>query len=221
MATSEEREDIHKRVDFELVLRRLQGNHFHYTDLSFKGCQLTHRPEWIKQLCEALSENNTLAVLDLSESSLNDAALQQLAISLSVPTRCPKLTKLDLRGNPDLTVAGETMAQGLCRLRTNFEVILGEGFDQAATSFGCDKELVEGLTTWSADELQVPGGGQQDFFCPKEISGDGEQIQMTRGFQGTNGTKYSCEMAELRLSHDTGNFILVKLFGKAAPGVVV
>ena len=213
--------DVHARVDFEMALRRLQGNHVLFKELSFKGCQLTRRPDWMPQLCEALTVNDTVTALDLSDSGLNDGALQQLAIALCVPSRCPKLRKLNLSGNAGLSVAGETMAQGLCRLRKDFEVVIGPGFDHTAATFGCDKQLVENLSAWPCDTLKVPNGGPQDFLCPSQIAGEGVQLELKRGFQGTNGTKYTCDLAEFSLGHNTGNMVLVKLKNREKVGVEV
>ena len=213
--------DIHARVDFELALKRVQGNHGTMPELSFKGVELSRKPDWIKMLCDALNTNDTLTSLDLSESGLTDAELQKLAITLTVASRCPKLRRLNLRGNPGVSVAGETMAQGLCKMRKDFEVIIGPEFDHKASSFGCDKKLVEGLSAWPAEVLKVPDGGNHDFYCPTEIAGEGERIQLERGFQGTNGTKYWCDLAEFQLYHQTGNFVLIKLKGDKSEGVEV
>jgi len=216
--------DIHARVDFELALQRLAGNHAHFTELNFKGCELTRKPDWMKKLCEALATNDTVHVLDLSRSALDDAAVQQLVLLLCTATRCAKLRKLDLSGNPDVSVAGETMAQGLCKMRKGFEVVIGPGFDCTADTFGCDKKLVETLTAWNAQDLLVPNGGNQDYYCPTEITGDGPRMELERGVQGTNGIKYRCELADFELFHSTGNMVLQKLKGAAKkddPGVVV
>ena len=57
---SESEVDISKRIDYELVLKRIQGNHWQFKEISFKGIELTRKPEWIKLLCEAIAENTTL-----------------------------------------------------------------------------------------------------------------------------------------------------------------
>jgi len=210
-ADRETEEDIHKRIDFELALKRVQGDHVHFTDLSFKGCELTRKPEWMKMLCEALAANTTLVNLELSDCTLTDAAVQQLVITLCAASKCPKLKKLDLRGNPGVTVAGETMVQGLCKLRKEFEVQLGPDFDQNADTFACHKQLIENLSSWPAEVLKVPDGGNQDFYAPIEITGEGERVQLEKGFSGTNGVKFWCDQAEFCLFHNTGNMVLVKL----------
>ena len=66
-------------------------------------------------------------------------------------------------------------------------------------------------------------GTQQDYYCPREISGDGERIVLTRGFQGTNGTKYRCDLATFEMYHSTGNMVLITLASEenAKEGVVV
>lgn len=223
LVSAEEEADIHARVDFDLALKRAQGNHFSFAELSFQGVQLTRKAEWMPQVCEALVANDTCTLLNLSNTGLDDKALQQLAVVLAVPSRCPKLRTIDLRGNPGLTAVGETVAQGLCRLRPTLEdVLLGKEFDKMSTSFVHDKKLVPGLTAWNPDELRVEGT-QQDYYCPREISGDGERIVLTRGFQGTNGTKYRCDLATFEMYHSTGNMVLITLASEenAKEGVVV
>lgn len=220
--TATETADVHARVEFEMVLRNLQGNHAHFDALSFKGVQLTRKPEWIQQLGEALSTNTTLTSLDLSESGLTDTSIQQLSAVLAVPTRCPKLRRLDLRGNPGITAVGETISGGLSRLRKGLEVALGEGMDASTASFVHTKELIEGLTAWNPEDLKVPDT-HNELYCPKEIAGDDVQLMLTKGYQGTNGTKYRCELATFELYHQTGNLVLISLASAAAdkPGVIV
>ena len=227
LVSAEEEADIHARVDFDLALKRAQGNHSSFAELSFQGVQLTRKVEWMPQLCEALVPNDTCTLLNLSNTGLDDKALQQLAVVLAVPTRCPKLRTIDLRGNPGLTAVGETVAQGLCRLRPMLEdVLLGKEFDKMSTTFVHDKKLVPGLTAWNPDNLRVEGT-QQDYYCPTEIQGDlsggAERIVLTKGFQGTNGTKYRCELATFELYHSTGNLVLITLASEehAKEGVVV
>jgi len=204
-------EAVHARVAFDMAIKRAEGNQRFFDTLSFNGVQLTREAEWLKQLCEALSTNETCTALDLSESGLTDAAFQQLAAVLALPTRCKKLRKLNLRGNPQLTQAGETMAQGLCRLRSGLELELGEGLGGGRDGFVHDKSLVEGLSAWPAHELKVSETEQRTLYCPREISGDGERIVLTQGFQGPNGTKYRCDLATFELYHQTGNLVLLKL----------
>lgn len=210
--TKEQEADIHAKVDFDMAIKRVEGNHFGMQELSFEGVDLTRKPEWVPKLCDALAANDTCTALNLSGSKLDDRALQQLAIVLAVPTRCPKLRKLDLRGNAGLTAVGETVAQGLCRLRPALEeVLLGESFDKTSTQFVHDKKLVPGLTAWNPADLAVPGKSSDAFYCPTEISGEGVRIELTKGAQGTNGNKYRCELATFELYHQTGNMVLQTL----------
>jgi hypothetical protein len=215
-------EDVHNRVDFDMAMKRVTGNHVGFEVLSFKGVALTWKPEWIGQLGSALASNETCKTLELTECGLTDGALQQLAASLAVPSRCPKLQKLDLRGNPALTQVGETVAQGLRGLRPGLEVLLGDGLDATREGFVHDKKLVPGLTSWSFESLKVPGT-QNDLYCPAEISGDGPKVQLKRGFQGANGTKYKCDLAAFEMYHQTGNLVLISLASdeKESEGVVV
>ena len=91
------------------------------------------------------------------------------------------------------------------------EVALGDGMDASRQGgFVHQKLLVEGLTAWPAHALQAPSGGS-DLLCPPEIAGDGVQIVMTKGFSGTNGTKYVCDLAEFEVLHGTGNLVLKRL----------
>lgn len=205
-----EEADVRAKVDFDLALKRAQGNHFSMDSLSFKGVELTRKPEWMKQLGEAISANTTCTALDLSESALSDTALQQLAMVLALPSRCAKLRKLDLRGNPALTVMGETVARGLCKLRPGLELLLGDELDATAEGFGCDRQLVEGLTAWPTGDLAVPGK-QNAYYCPKEIAGEGVLIELKQGFQGPNGVKFKCDLATFELYHTTGSMVLKTL----------
>ena len=186
-----------------------------------QGVPLT-QPGRIQQLGEALGGNTTCEVLELCETGLTDGALQQLAAVLAVPSRCPKLRALDLRGNPGIGQVGETVAQGLSRLRAGLEVRMGEGLDATRQGFVHDKQVVIGLTSWSMEELRVPDT-RDDVYCPKEVSGEGERVVLTRGFQGPNGTKYKCELATFEMYHQTGNLVLLELHGGADEdaGVVV
>lgn len=224
-AASVDPAEVHARVDFEQAIKRAQGNHASFSTLDFRGVQLTLKPEWVGQLGEALKANDTCATLCLAECGLTDGALQLLAATLFVPSRCPKLRVLDLRDNPALTKVGETVAQGLARMRPGLDVRLGEGLDIAAEGFVHDKQLVEKLTAWPFHTLAVPGGGMQDAYCPEEISGKGKpRIELKRGFQGPNGTKYRCDLAIFEMYHSTGNLVLLELLGEAKPeseGVVV
>eukprot|EP00665_Eupelagonemidae_sp_cell47_P000293 gene293-5047_t len=47
-------EDVHNRVDFDMAMKRVTGNHVGFEVLSFKGVALTWKPEWIGQLGSAL-----------------------------------------------------------------------------------------------------------------------------------------------------------------------
>ena len=49
-----------------------------------------------------------------------------MAASLAVPSRCPKLKKLNLSGNPELSKMGETVAVGLTKLRKGLELVLDD-----------------------------------------------------------------------------------------------
>ena len=95
-------------------------------------------------------------------------------------------------------------------LRPQLEVALGDGMDASRSGFVHQKLLVEGLTAWPAHALQAPSGGS-DLLCPPEIAGDGVQLVMTKGFSGTNGTKYVCDLAEFEVLHGTGNLVLKRL----------
>lgn len=170
--TKEQEADVHARVDFDMALRRLQDSHALQFNCSFRGVHVTRKPEWMPKLCAALSQNTTCTELDLSDSALTDVALQSLAATLAVPSKCPKLKSIKLQCNPQLTAVGETIAQGLCRLRPGLEVALGKDFDPTSTNFVHDKQLVPGLTAWMPEDLAVPGE-QNQYYCPKEISGDG------------------------------------------------
>jgi len=207
--TAEEEADVHARVEFDLVFKHLEGNHAAMDKLSFKGVQLMRKPEWMVKLCEALGKSTTCKTLDLSNTRLTDGAVQQLAIMLAVTSRCPQLSAIDLRGNPGITAMGETVAQGLCRLRSGLEVSLGEGFDPTSTAFVHDKQLLPGLTAWNAAELLQPGC-QQAYHCPAEIAGEAK-VELKRGYQGSNGTKYTCDLATFQLYHQTGSLVLLTL----------
>ena len=173
---------IRDRVKFDIPLRNLKGDHWSFSTLSFKGIKLGEHLDWVTELCDALSANTTCTNLDLSDTSLNDAAVQKLAIALS--TGCgAKLSVLDLRSNP-LSPAGETMMQGLLKMRPSLEVQLG-GETAATDEFVCDKLLVEGLSAWPAHTL----ASGQDLLCPKVISGSDDPLLLKKGFAGANGTK--------------------------------
>ena len=210
---------VRARVMYDLALKRAQGNHFHFTTLDFKNIQMTRSPDWVPDLAKALAENTTCTCLDLSNATMNDTALQKLVVGLAVPSRCPKLKKLCLAGNPDITKTGETMARGLCKLRPGLELSLDEGLDPNAEGFVCQAQLVEGRTAWWNGDLAVEGETNA-FWCPDEVmkhaglktfAEGGERIKLERGFQGPNGHKYSCEHAKFELYHQTGSLVLLSL----------
>ena len=199
--------EIHERVAFELALKRVVDGHLETLD--FKNVYVGRRPEWAAQLAAAVGANATCTTLDLSGAGVTDAVLQALVAALATGG-CAKLRRLELGGNP-LTLSAETMAQGLRLLRPQLEVALGDGMDASRQGgFVHQKLLVEGLTAWPAHALQAPSGGS-DLLCPPEIAGDGVQIVMTKGFSGTNGTKYVCDLAEFEVLHGTGNLVLKRL----------
>jgi len=213
------------RVNFDMALKRVQGNHFSFDTLEFKNVALSSDPERIKRLAEALKDNTTCTALDLSESGLTDSALQQLAATLAVASRLPKLKKLILGpGNPGLGNVGQTVAQGLCHLRPGLELSFGEGAAPKVSGFVHQKELVEGITAWWNGDIAVVGENQC-FYCPDEVLAyagvkpGGERLRLTKGFQGPNGTKYRCDHATFELYSATGNMVLLTL--KKNEGVVV
>jgi hypothetical protein len=229
---------VRARVDFELKLKTAQGNHGLITELTFRDVQLMRKPEWLKQMADAVAANTACTSLDLSHSGLTDLALQQLAATLAVPSRCPKLRKLNLSGNPQISKLGETVASGLSKLRAGLEVIMDDGLDAAAEGFLHDKQLVPGKSSWNCDELKPEGGGQFDFYCPEEVieaagaaavadaraeagTADGERLKLTRGFQGPNGTKFKTTFATFEHIHATGNMVLMTLDDPDAEGVEV
>ena len=198
--------EIHERVAFELALKRVDDGHLETLD--FKNVYVGRRPEWAAQLAAAVGANATCTTLDLSGAGVTDAVLQALVAALATGG-CAKLRRLELGGNP-LTLSAETMAQGLRLLRPQLEVALGDGMDASRSGFVHQKLLVEGLTAWPAHALQAPSGGS-DLLCPPEIAGDGVQLVMKKGFSGTNGTKYTCDLAEFEVLHGTGNLVLKRL----------
>ena len=204
MPAAETREDIEKRVDFEIALKRLAENHRSFEELTFKGVELTRNPTWTKQLSDTLANNNTVKQLDLSGTGITDAALQPLVAVLACGAS-PQLNVLLLRDN-QLSMAGETMVQGLRRIRPALTVHAG---DETIEGFVHEKLLVEGLTAWPADTLSVPGSS--DMRCPAEVLGSDAVVVLTKGFSGTNGTKYMCEDAEFLMTHGTTNLVLVRL----------
>merc|ERR1719230_259077 len=119
-------------------------------------------PEWLPAVAAALASNTTCTELDLSQSGLTDAGVQQLAATLAVPSRCAKLRKLQLSGNPAVSTMGETVLRGLCKLRTGLELVLDDGLDATAEGFVHDRKLVPKLTAWTTEELKPPGGGIYD-----------------------------------------------------------
>lgn len=206
------------RVNFEMALKRVQGNHFSFDTLTFKECELTRDPAWMKQLIEALATNTTCTCLDLSNTMLNDSAVQMLCASLAVPSKCPKLKKLRLGGNPQVGNVGQTVAQGLAHLRKGLELDFGEGAEPAVSGFVHQKELVEGVTSWWNGDIAVEGQNRC-FYCPKEVLAhagvDPEtKLELTQGFQGPNGVKYRCDYATFEIYNCTGNMVLLKLADK-------
>jgi len=207
---AEREAEIRARVDFDVALKRLSGDFAAFTDCAFSGIPLGGKPEWVSEILAALRTNSKCTRLDLSSCGLTDGEVQRIAAAL-VTGGCPEqLRCIDLRNNA-LTVTGETVAQGLCKVRSSLEVLLGDGMDAAGEGFVHDKVLVEGLTAWHWSELQVPGT-QHDVYCPEVISGEGNaRVVLSRGFQGSNGTKYTCDDAEFLMGHDSGNLVLVRL----------
>lgn len=203
-AAAETREDIEKRVAFQLALRRVADNHFSFEELTFKGVELTRNPAWMKQLCETLAKNNTVKQLDLSGTGMTDTALQTLVAALACGAT-PQLSVLMMRDN-QLSMAGETMVQGLRRMRPALTVDIGE---EAAEGFVHQKLLVEGMTAWPVDTLTVDGS--QELRCPAEVLGSNEVVLLKKGFSGTNGTKYTCDDAEFLQTHGTANLVLTRL----------
>ena len=122
MASAETREDLEKRVDFEIALKRVAGNHRSFEELTFKGVELCRKPEWMKLLSDTLATNDTIKQLDLSGTGITDTGLQPLVAALACGA-CPQLSVLLLRNNP-LSMVGETMVQGLRRMRPALSVWL-------------------------------------------------------------------------------------------------
>jgi len=211
MPAEETREDVEKRVDFEFKLKQLQGNYTSFEKFSFAGVELSRQPEWVGQVGATLAENTTCKELDLSSTGITDAGVQQLAIALCNTAKCPQLKLLNLCDNP-LSPMAETVLSGLRRLRPNLNVSLGEAplFD----GFVHQKKILEGLSAWAADDLQVPGTQGQSLYCPEEIAGAGVKLELKRGFQGANGTKFKCDLAVFELYNATGNLVLLELLNK-------
>lgn len=199
---------VHARVDFELALKQVQGNHSSFTTIAFSKVALGANPEWLEQLTAALVSNTTCTELDLSSTDIGDAALQRLVVALCRSDVAPQLRVLDLRQNP-FSLAGETMLSGLRRLRPALECRLCDEPGERTDGFVHDKMLVEGLSAWPAESLSIPGS--QDLRCPKEIVGSEELVVLKKGFQGSNGTKYTCDDAEFEMGHTTGNLVLKRL----------
>lgn len=230
---------IRARVVYDLAMKSAEGNYTSMSTLSFKNVELLRDKSWLPRLAEALSKNTTCTELDLSSTGLTDEAVQQLAASLAVPSRCPKLRRLNLSGNPSMSKMGETVVCGLCRLRVGLELTLDDRLDPKAEGFVHDKELVPGRTSWPCDDINVPDGGMHAFYCPEEVvkaatpaavtaaraeaeTKDGERLRLTRGFQGPNGTKYRCGFATFEHIHATGNMVLMTLeSAEGDEGIVV
>lgn len=197
---------IHDRVTFEISLRNLQGDHSSFSRISFAGVQLGANDEWLNLLLDALAKNTTCSELDLSNSGLTDASIQRIAVRL-FSGAANQLTLIDMRNN-GFTLAGETVAQGLERLRPKVCIELGNDAP-LIDGFVHDKMLIEGLTAWPAETLTIDGGS--DFCCPREIVGSDDIVPLKKGFQGANGTKFTCEHATFELGHGTGNMVLKRL----------
>eukprot|EP00966_Prymnesium_polylepis_P031295 727688-Prymnesium_polylepis.1 len=178
---AETKEDLDSRVTFELALNQLAENFRLITTISFNGVELCRKPEWIRKLLEVLGKNTTCTELDLSSTGLTDAAVQQLAIALTSPALAPQLKALNLCDNP-LSLMSETVLSGLSRLRPELHVSMPGG-RVLTDGFVCHKQLVEGLSAWAPDELRVSGkliAQDVQFFCPAEISGDGNERVLLR-----------------------------------------
>ena len=119
----------------------------------------------------------------------------------------PQLRTLQLADN-QLSMAGETMVQGLRKMRPTLTINLGE---ESAEGFVHQKLLVEGLTAWPISSLTVGGEGSQEVRCPPEIVGSDEIVLLKKGFSGTNGVRFTCDDAEFSLQHATNNMVLVRL----------
>jgi hypothetical protein len=222
---------IRDKVTFDLALKRVTQEHC-FANVSFNEVKLGAHPEWVGELLEALAANTRCTALDLSGTGLTDAALQRLVVAMS--TGCaPQLKTIDVREN-DFSLAGETMAQGLSRLRPALKLVLGDDDQPKVDGFVHDKTIIEGLTAWPAEELEMPDSrpGAGNLRCPVEISGPGKPVPLKKGFQGSNGTKYTCELADFELGHGTGNMVLItlnleakmrlaKMNGGPEPGVLV
>lgn len=213
--TPAQEKDIRERVSFEIVLRQLKGNHTSFAEIKFSGVPLGTRLAWVAEVCDALSANTTILSLNLADTQLGDSPLQKIVVALASGACAPQLKTLDLRSNP-FSLAGETMAQGLRKLRPKLTVLLSDlGCEAGAEidGFVHDKMLVEGLSAWGAETLRLDDGGMR---CPAEISGPGAVVKMDKGFSGANGTKYTCELGEFELTHVTGSMVLKKMLPEAA-----
>lgn len=207
--TAAQEQEIRERVSFDIVLRQVKGNYSSFSDISFAGVPMGGRIEWVVELCVALEANTQCRRLSLADAHVTDGCLQKLVIALASASCAPQLATLDLRSNP-ISFVGETMAQGLRKLRPGLHVLLGK-LDGPPTAeidgFACDKMLVEGLTAWDPGPLKLSDG---DLRCPTEIAGEAEVV-LKKGFSGSNGTKYSCELAEFEMGHATGSLVLKRL----------
>lgn len=148
----ESREDIEARVCFELALKQLKGNYSSIKATSFKGANFSLLPQSLPQLCDVLALNMTCTALDLTNTSMTDAGVQQLAVALCDVSKAPQLLHLNLCDNP-LSAVSETVVAGLSKLRPNLRVSIGSG--PLTAGFVCEKELVEGLSAWPPEELKV------------------------------------------------------------------
>lgn len=201
----ETRDDIEKRVVFEIALRRLAENHRSFDTIAFKNVELSRKPAWSKQLAETLSKNDKVTELDLTGAAVTDATLTSL-VPLLACGGCPQLRTLQLADN-QLSMAGETMVQGLRRMRPALTINLGS---EGAEGFVHQKLLVEGLTSWPAESLAIEPGSNE-LRCPPEIVGSDEVVMLKKGFSGTNGVRFTCDDAEFEMMHSTSNLVLKRL----------
>lgn len=175
---------------FDLALGSLARNIA--LEVSFDKSELGGSAERVERLCGALRANDTAQRLDLRGAGLDDSALQRLAAALAAGAT-PALTSIDLRDNPGLSAAADTLMHGLRRLRPALAVLrAGAGADGGALSaetdaFACSRELIEGLTAWPTHEL-VEEPGKNDLRCPVCRAATLKQGRITSG-----GNQHRCE----------------------------